>query len=198
MEALLSEWLREYGYVVLFCWSILEGELGLTMAGILTHTGSMNYLLAVFVAGLGAFTGDQTFFFIGRHNRGFIQSRLRRQRRKIALSSLLLKKYGWYVIFLQRYLYGLRTVIPLTIGVTNYPAGKFALINLLSAWVWAALIITPAYIYGAQILELLEFVKRHWFFGLPLLGGLLYALHSYLARLERFYLQKRRRRPAPE
>ena len=68
MEALFIGWLKAYGYIILFFWSIIEGEMGLVMAGIMTHTGHMQYMLAVFVAGLGGFTGDQGFFYLGRFN----------------------------------------------------------------------------------------------------------------------------------
>ncbi len=60
--------LKEYGYVILFAWSILEGESGLIMAGLLSHTGDMNLYLSIFVAGLGGFVGDQIYFYIGRLN----------------------------------------------------------------------------------------------------------------------------------
>ena len=151
MEAFLLELLKEYGYIILFFWSILEGEMGLIMAGIMSHTGDMNLPVAIFVAGLGGFAGDQIYFYIGRFNKGYIQRKLHKQRRKFAIAHLLLKKYGWPIIFVQRYLYGLRTVIPMSIGITKYPAKKFALINLLSAWAWAAITITPAYLLGEQI-----------------------------------------------
>src|ERR1035437_5201874 len=153
MEELLLGWLKEYGYIILFFWSIVEGEMGLVMAGIMTHTGNMNYLMSIFVAGLGGFTGDQIYFHIGRFNKGFIQRKLHSQRRKVAIAYLLLKKYGWLIIFMQRYMYGMRTIIPLSIGITNYSAKRFALLNLISAWLWAAIIITPAYLYGEEILS---------------------------------------------
>ena len=144
MEELFIGWLREYGYVILFLWSIVEGEMGLIMGGIMSHTGHMQYFMTVFVAGLGGFTGDQIYFYVGRFNKGFIQRKLHKQRRKFAIAHLLLKKYGWPIIFMQRYMYGLRTVIPMSIGITKYSAKKFALINLISAWAWAAITVTPA------------------------------------------------------
>jgi hypothetical protein len=58
--------MKEYGYIILFFWGMLEGEMGLVMAGLLTHTGDMNLFLAIFVAGLGGFAGDQVYFYIGR------------------------------------------------------------------------------------------------------------------------------------
>lgn len=40
--------LKQYGYVILFVWSMLEGEMGLIMAGLMAHDGSMNLFLAIF------------------------------------------------------------------------------------------------------------------------------------------------------
>ncbi|MEW5832696.1 MAG: DedA family protein [Campylobacterota bacterium] len=191
MEALLLDLLKEYGYVILFLWSILEGEMGLIMGGIMSHTGDMWLPMAIFVAGVGGFVGDQIYFYIGRFNKGYIHEKLRSQRRKFAIAHLLLKKYGWPIIFVQRYLYGLRTVIPMSIGLTKYSSRKFAFINLISAWMWAALTIIPAYYYGEELLNLLHWMKQHWYIALPMLlsiaGGILY----YLNRLEKKLLEKR-------
>lgn len=194
MEDLFLGWLKEYGYVILFLWSILEGETGLIMAGVMSHTGDMQYLLAVFVAGLGGFAGDQLYFYIGRFNKGLIQRKLHKQRRKFAIAHLLLKKYGWPIIFIQRYLYGLRTVIPMSIGITKYSAKRFALINLLSAWVWAGITITPAYIFGEEILQVVSYAKEHWYFAVPLAAGFIYGITAYFHKLEKRLLEKRRSR----
>jgi len=194
MEELLLGWLKAYGYVILFFWSILEGETGLIMAGVMSHTGDMNYLLSVFVAGLGGFAGDQLYFYIGRFNKGLIQRKLHKQRRKFAIAHLLLKKYGWPIIFMQRYLYGLRTVIPISIGITKYSSKRFALINLLSAWAWAAITITPAYVFGEEILKFFDFAKEHWYFALPFAAAIFYGIHTYFHKLEQRLLQKRGKR----
>jgi membrane protein DedA with SNARE-associated domain len=92
---------------------------------------------------------------------------------------------------MQRYMYGLRTVIPMSIGITKYSAKKFALINLISAWVWAAITVTPAYYYGAEILTLLATAKQHWYLALPLAGGFVYGIYAYFQKLEQHFLQKR-------
>jgi len=194
LEAFLLDLLKEYGYIILFFWSILEGEMGLIMGGIMSHTGDMNLYIAIFVAGLGGFAGDQIYFYIGRFNKGFIQRKLHKQRRKFAIAHLLLKKYGWPIIFMQRYLYGLRTVIPMSIGITKYPAKKFALINLLSAWAWAAITITPAYLLGEEILGILEWAKEHWYFALPFAALFIVAVTAYFKKLEKRILEKQHAR----
>ena len=75
MTDILIELMKEYGYIILFIWSVLEGESGLIMAGLLSSTGDMNLYISIFIAGLGGFTGDQIYFYIGRYNKNmYIQS----------------------------------------------------------------------------------------------------------------------------
>ncbi|MDC0933509.1 DedA family protein [Arcobacteraceae bacterium] len=170
--------MKEHGYIILFAWSILEGEMGLIMAGLLSHTDDMWLPMAIFIAGLGGFTGDQIYFYIGRYNKSYVHKKFKGQRRKFALAHLLLKKYGWPIIFAQRYMYGMRTVIPISIGLTRYNAKMYAFINLLSAWVWAAITIIPVWYFGDVILELLEVAKEHWYLAAPFAllfgGGIIY------------------------
>lgn len=186
--------LKEYGYIILYFWCILEGEMALIMAGILSHASHMNLALSIFIAGLGGFTGDQIYFFIGRHNKKYIYKKLRSQRRKFAIAHVLLKKHGWHIIFLQRYMYGLRTVIPMSIGLTRYSAKKFAFINLLSAWAWAAITIIPAWYFGEEILTILAVAKRHWYLALPIAVAFIGGIYYFFHQAEKKHLMKRRRK----
>jgi membrane protein DedA with SNARE-associated domain len=194
VEQLLIGWLREYGYIVLFFWSILEGEMGLIMAGIFSHMGDMSLPISIAVGGFGGFIGDQIYFYIGRFNKRYIHNKLRSQRRKFAIAHLLLKKYGWPVIFVQRYMYGMRTVIPMAIGLTQYSSRQFAMINFISAIFWASITIIPAYFYGEEILNILKWIKGHWFFAIPMIGLIVWAIIYNMNRLEKNLLEKRRER----
>ncbi len=175
--------LKTYGYIILFAWSILEGEAGLIMAGLLSHAGEMNLYMAIFVAGLGGFAGDQIYFYIGRFNKSYVHRKFKGQRRKFALSHLLLQKYGWPIIFAQRYMYGMRTIIPISIGLTRYSAKMFAFINLISAWCWATITIVPAWYFGEEILEMLQLAKQYWYFALPFVLGFGFAIIYYFRKM---------------
>ena len=159
MEEYLIELLKEYGYVVLFFWSVLEGELGLIMAGIMSFTGDMILSYAILAGALGGFTGDQIYFYIGRFNKKRVLKKIKRK--QLAKANLLLRKHGWKIVFLQRYLYGLRTVIPLTIGITSYDGKKYMILNLISAFIWATITISISYFYGEKILELITYLKEY-------------------------------------
>jgi len=192
MEELFLHWLKEYGYIVLFGWSILEGEMGLIMAGIMSHTGDMLLPIALVVGALGGFVGDQIYFYIGRYNKTYIYTKLYSQRRKFAIAHLLLKKYGWPIIFVQRYMYGMRTVIPMAIGLTKYSGKNFALINLVSALAWSSFTIIPAYFLGNELLEILKWVKVNWFYALPLVFIFAGIIFYSFSRFEKNVLKKRR------
>ncbi|UTJ07356.1 DedA family protein [Arcobacter roscoffensis] len=186
--------LKTYGYVILFAWSTLEGELGLIMAGLLIHDGHMNLYIAIFIAGLGGFVGDQVYFYTGRFNKAYVHRKFKGQRRKFALAHLLLKKYGWPIIFVQRYMYGMRTIIPISIGLTRYSAKMFAFINLISAWCWAALTIVPVWYFGEEILKVLHWAKEHWYLALPFAiafgGSIIYYFNKATQKVDRKTLEK--------
>ncbi len=181
-----------WGYAILFFWSILEGELGLIFAGFAAHEGKMNVALAIFVAGIGGFVGDQIYFYIGRYNKKFIQKKLHTQRRKFAVAHLLLQKFGWPIIFIQRYMYGFRTIIPMSIGITRYSAKKFALINLISAWIWAAITILLAWYFGSLIEELLTWAKNHWYYAMILVLAFLSLLLFSFKQMEKAILKRKK------
>jgi membrane protein DedA with SNARE-associated domain len=179
MEQTLIEWLKEYGYIVLFIWSMAEGETGLIMAGILSHTGDMNLPTSILVAGLGGFIGDQIWYYVGRYNKSYVHREFEQHRRKFAKARLLLQRYGMWLIFVQRFIYGMRTIIPIAIGVSGYDKRKFAIVNFFSAFVWASITIIPAYIYGEELLTLLKWAKEHWYISVAILIGIFTIMWYY-------------------
>ncbi|AQW84890.1 DedA family protein [Campylobacter pinnipediorum] len=191
MEEIFINLIHDYSYIIIFIWCMLEGEMALIMAGILSHTGVIVLPLAIFVAALGGFAGDQLYFYIGRYNKSKISKKLKSQRRKFAIAHLLMKKYGSWIIFIQRYLYGLRTILPISIGITRYSAKKFALINFISALAWASITILPSYILGDKIIKVLEHSKNHWYIAIPLVIIFLLILVFAFKKFEDNILNKR-------
>ena len=176
--------------VIIFLWCCLEGEIALILAGLAAHSGHIHIGIITFVAGCGGFVGDQIYFYIGRYSKNYIRKKLRSQRRKFAVAHVLLQKYGWPIIFMQRYMYGFRTIIPMSIGITGYSGKKFALINFISAQIWAAITISIAYIFGEQIWKMVDWGKEHWYYSIALVLLFLSLLLYGFKRLERNLLKK--------
>ncbi|HEG8210904.1 TPA: DedA family protein, partial [Campylobacter coli] len=104
------------------------------------------------------------------------------------------QRFGWPIIFIQRYMYGFRTVIPMSIGITRYSAKKFAIINLLSAWVWAAITILLAWHFGNLIQNFLTWAKNHWYLAAIMIICFLSLLVFTFKQIEKAILKEKRKK----
>lgn len=182
---------HQYAYIVLFIWCLLEGELGLIFAGVMAHAGYMSVSLSILIAGFGAFLGDQFYFSIGRYNKKFITKKLNSQKRKFAIAHLMLQKYGWSIIFFQRYIYGFRAIIPMSIGITRYDQKKFALINFISSLCWASITIILAWYFGDEIWYFVNWIEKHWYIAIPIVILFFGLIYYSFKNMENKFLNKK-------
>ncbi len=99
----------------------------------------------------------------------------------------LIERHPLAVILAMRFAWGLRTALPLAIGISGVPAGRFLLLNVLSAALWALLVAGAGWLLGETLARHMQDVQRleHW----ALLGLLLAAVLVHLGR--RWWLRKR-------
>ena len=121
----MEDLIRDWGYIILFIYSFGGGFVALVVAGILSYSGELNIIITLLVAGIANFIGDQFLFTVARKNKNQAKQMMQKHKRKIAMSHLLMRKYGSLVIFLQKYIYGIKTLIPLAMGLTKYDYKKF-------------------------------------------------------------------------
>lgn len=159
MEDMLTN-LETYGYIVLFLYSFGGGFIALMGAGVLSYTGHMDLEIAILVAFIANFLGDTMLFYMGRYNKKDVMGYLHKHKRKLALSHILMKKHGSWVIFLQKYVYGIKTLIPLAIGLTKYDFKKFTVLNLFASAIWAVAIGVLSYMAGEMIKSAYEIVAE--------------------------------------
>lgn len=159
MEDLLSN-LSTYGYIALFIYSLGGGFVGLMGAGVLSYTGHMDLGIAIFVAFLANFIGDILLVYMGRHNKKDVMTYMHKHRRKLALSHILMRKHGSWVIFLQKYIYGVKTLIPLAIGLTKYDFKKFIILNFFASAAWAVSVAVVSYMAGEAIKSAYESISE--------------------------------------
>jgi membrane protein DedA with SNARE-associated domain len=113
------------------------------------------------VAGVANFLGDQFLFYLTVFNKDLTDGILKNYRRKIAYTKLLLKKFGWVAIFLQKYIYGVKTLIPIVIGLAKYDAKKFIIFNFLATIVWAVVVGYVSFTLGEVLLTLNDEFKYY-------------------------------------
>ena len=171
MEEMVAS-LSTYGYVILFLYSLGGGMVAIVAAGVLSYSGQMDLTASIIVAAVANTLGDTLLFYMSRHNRPEMMPYILKHRRKIALSHLLMKRYGDKIIFFQKFLYGIKTLIPLAIGLTKYSFMRFNILNAISAILWAIILGVTSYQAGAPLIRFVGFLGENpW--TMPVIVGLL-------------------------
>ena len=176
MQDLLTS-LSTYGYIALFLYSFGGGFFGLIAAGALSYLGEMDITLSIMIAATANYIGDMFLFYLARFNKDFTAPYMKNHRRKFALSQVLIKKYGDAVVFIQKYIYGVKTLVPVAMGLSKYSFVRFGILNLPASALFATFFGMLSYKGGEQIVNAFGYVKENpWILPLILvtLLGLLW------------------------
>ncbi|MBC7962680.1 MAG: DedA family protein [Steroidobacteraceae bacterium] len=185
MQQILKEYLELHGYWVLFVGTFLEGEAILLMAGFLAFRGYLDISGVVLTAWLGAFLGDQCYFYLGRLKGRALLKRFHSIARKFRAALKLIEKYGIFVAFISRFTYGFRIVLPVILGITKLAPRTFLWINMVSALSWALLFALGGYLFGKSASLLLDNIGNYeHYLALILLGVMasIWCVHVYHIR----------------
>ncbi len=174
--------LSTYGYIVLFFYSFGGGFFALVGAGILSYAGKMDITTSIMVAFIANFIGDTALFYLARYNKAIVLPYIKKHKRKLALSTIMMRKYGDKIIFFQKFIYGIKTLVPVAIGLTKYDFKKFTIYNLVSAFIWALIFGLGSFYSGKYLLMAVIFIKHNiWLMPIILLI-LLYLLWYYMEK----------------
>ncbi len=167
--------LTTYGYIGLFLYSLGGGFVALVGAGVLSFMGKMDLTLSITIAFIANTLGDMMLVYMARYQKSMMMEGLRQHRRKLALAHLLMKKHGSWIILFQKFVYGIKTLIPIAIGLTKYDIKKFAILNVLSAGVWALAFGLGSYYSGEVLTKFATMISDKPYIApiiLIVLGGL--------------------------
>ncbi|NLO17602.1 MAG: DedA family protein [Arcobacter butzleri] len=172
----MEDLIRDWGYIVLFLYSFGGGFVALAAAGVLSFSGELNIFISIAVAVIANFLGDQFLFYMARYNKHFAKDIMKKYGRKVAYTHLLMRKYGNIAIFIQKYIYGVKTLIPLAIGLTKYDAQKFMFYNVFASILWGIIVGGISYMLGNVVLTYAEDYK---YIGVALIVAIIISV-SYL------------------
>ena len=184
----LAELLDSYGYVALVVGTFLEGETVLVLAGFAAHRGYLSLPLVMLAAFAGSFFGDQLYFHLGRtKGEAFLRRRVT-WFPKLERVQGLIERHHLPFILGFRFLYGLRTVSPFAIGMSDVPMRRYLVLNLIGAAVWTAAVAYLGYFLGEAAETLLGQLRRYElgiFSAIAALGTILWGLHFARRRRQR-------------
>lgn len=153
MEDILGS-LSTYGYIILALYSFGGGMAGLIGASILSSMGKMDITTSIVVATIFNFIGDNVLFYMAQTNKESVASYLKKFKGRIhGRTILLMRKYGWLVVFLQKYLYGVKTLVPIIMGLSKYDMRKFFILNIFASIIWGIVVGLLGYYFSATVQE---------------------------------------------
>ena len=172
MAALLESFFLQYGYAAVFAVLIACGfgvpipeDITLVSGGVISGLGYTNVHIMLVVSLFGVLLGDSTMYWLGRIY-GTKILRFRPIRRFLTLDRLRMvrskfEQYGNRVLFVARFLPGLRAPIYMVAGITR----RVSFIRFLLLDFFAAIISVPIWVYlgdlGASNLDWLhEQIKK--------------------------------------
>ena len=161
MEELISQW----GYLILFAYSFGGGLLALSVAGVFSASGELNIIITLIVAGSANFIGDIFLFQLAKRSKKDAQEYINKYRRKVAYTKLLIKKYGVSIIFIQKYIYGVKTLVPLLMGITKYDFNKFLFFNIFASILWALVVGLISFFLGEYIIDMFAEYSKYFVIG---------------------------------
>jgi membrane protein DedA with SNARE-associated domain len=145
---LFEDFIVSYGYYAVFLFACIEGEVAVLTAGFLCRKGMMSLELVMLFAFLGTLITEQCLFFVGRIYGIQLLEKYPKLRDKSQKIIAFLRKYDSAFIFGSRFVYGVRNISPVVIGIAEIHPIKFSSLNVPAALVWSIVVAGAGYLFA--------------------------------------------------
>ena len=172
----IKEW-QIVAYMILAFFSFGGSLLWTIAAGIAAGAGAMNLYVALTVGITANYFGDMFLFYLGKYQKEDIKPYFEKHKRKLALATLIMRKYGVLAIFIQKYLYGIKTIIPISMALSRYDFKKFGFYNIFASIIFVSSVMLTSYYSTDKIRAFLDTVDSYpWWVPVLILGSFLAAI----------------------
>jgi membrane protein DedA with SNARE-associated domain len=152
---------EHFSYGLLFVWSLLEGEIGLALAGFLSQKGGLDFMTVVAIAFCGAIISDTALYLIGKRYKRLTYRLLKHHTRILRKIGVWLHRYGGWVIVFDRFIYGTHIPAMLFLGISRYPFKKFILLEIIGVGLWSVTFTSLGYLFGEKVFTLIQLVQKN-------------------------------------
>jgi len=177
--------LETWGYLAIAFFSFGGSLLIVATAGVFAYLGHINLTIALIVAIISNFMGDNFLFYIGKYYKEDVKKYTTKYRRQLALTKLLMKKYGVLSIFIQKFIYGVKTLIPIIMALSKYDFKKFIFFNFFASIFFVLTIGLTAYYSSDAIIKIFDVIKDKPYLAPLFLIILGFFVWQYLKRFEK-------------
>lgn len=156
--------LAKYGYYGILIWTFLEGETIVIIAGLMAPKTGMDLQLIALCAFTGALLSDQLMFLIGKFKGEKVLHRFPGLARRMEKATTLFKKYDTLLILSFRFIYGVRNITPIMLGISGVSYKKFFFLNIIGGAIWATSFTYGGYYAGKTFLAIVAWVGHGIFY----------------------------------
>lgn len=188
MNDTIQHFISQYGYWVVFLASMIEGESVVIAASILASQGRMDIVKVVSLVFIGTLFADQGMFFVGRLWGSKLLHRYPKLAEKSARVFDFLKRYNTAFIMIFRFVYGIRILSPIIIGMSGVTIKRFVVLNFFAAILWTGLSCGAGYFLGDIVLSALHKSQNIWYYGLGL--GIIVFVIWFLRKVSEWYFRE--------
>lgn len=175
--------LETWGYLAVAFFSFGGSLFIVAAAGVFSYMGHMDLTTALVVAMVANFMGDNFLFYLGKYHKKDIRPYFAKHRRKVALATLIMRKYGVAAIFIQKFLYGVKTLVPISMALSKFDFKKFIFFNIFATILFILTIGLSAYYASETIIAFFAVIQsKPWIAPLVLfsvLGLLWYGMTHF-------------------
>ena len=135
--------LVSFGESFVFLSLLFPGTAILIGSGVLVEAGILDPLAPALAGIVGAILGDAISFWLGQKFGPQISNMwpFRHHPQRLESGIVFFERYGTASVFIGRFFGPLRAVIPLAAGILHMPTRRFYVANVLSAMIWAPVLI---------------------------------------------------------
>jgi len=152
--------LETWGYLAVAFFAFGGSLFIVAAAGVFSFMGKMDLTTAMTIAIISNYMGDMFLFYLGKYQKKEIQPYFAKHKRKIALATLIMRKYGVFAIFIQKFLYGIKTLVPLSMALSKYDFKKFGFYNIFASIVFVLTIGLSAYYSSEAIISFFGVIQE--------------------------------------
>lgn len=199
----ITEWLDQYGYIVLFLGLMLElvalpvpGEVLMSYSGFLVFSGKLNWLLAILTAALGSSAGITIAYLVGaKLGTPFFRKyghRIHLGPDKLEKTSQWFTKYGNKMLIIGFFIPGVRHITGYFSGITRIPYKSFAPFAYIGALLWTSVFISLGKVLGPKWEEFHGSIKKYLLIGGAVIVAGLLVFYLYKSNKQKIIESVRR------
>lgn len=132
---------------------LVPGTVMMIGIGAIVGGGVLSLKITLAVAMAGAVAGDGVSYWLGRHYHQGLKALwpFRKYPQLLVRGEEFFRRHGGKSVLLGRFVGPVRPVVPVIAGMLDMPAGRFVLVNVLSAAGWAFAYLIPGVLLGGSL-----------------------------------------------